>query len=59
MTRRGLELYLSKVEEETRARAASTDGWTFPKVDCGGILVPLEQLHDIAADEETMRSLPR
>lgn len=31
--------------------------WTLPRVDAGGIKVPLETLRDIAADEESNRSL--
>ena len=31
--------------------------WTLPRVDAGGIKVPLETLRDIAADDESNRSL--
>ena len=53
MTRRGLELFLARFPEpESKKR-----GWKLPKVNSGGIKVPLESLKDIARDEEGMRSL--
>ena len=33
--------------------------WTLPKVEVGRVKVPLARLHDLSADEETMRSFPR
>jgi len=52
MTRRGLEMFLARVIPGT---AASTD-WEIPTVNGGGIRVPLEQLHDIAAENEAATS---
>lgn len=53
MTRRGLELFLSRFPEA----AESKTEWSLPQVDGGGIKVPLEKLHEISADEETERSV--
>jgi hypothetical protein len=53
VTRRGLELFLDRFPSTEPARGA----WTLPRVDAGGIKVPLETLRDIAADEESNRSL--
>ena len=49
MTRRGLELFLARVGPAT----VPPDGWELPKVAGGGIRVPLQSLHDIAAADET------
>ena len=55
ITRRGLELFLDRYP-----RALPPSGqWQLPRVDGGGILVPLEQLAEIAASDEASRSLPR
>lgn len=54
MTRRGLELFL----DQFPAGATPANEWKLPKVDCGGINVPLEDLKDILADEQTARSHP-
>jgi hypothetical protein len=49
MTRRGLELFLERYPDEE-----SPDGtWNLPKVKGGGIKVPLDQLHDRSADDQT------
>ena len=53
VTRRGLELFLDRFPSTEPASGA----WTLPRVDAGGIKVPLESLRDIAADEESTRSL--
>ena len=53
VTRRGLELFLDRFPSTEPARGT----WTLPRVDAGGIKVPLETLRDIAADEESNRSL--
>jgi hypothetical protein len=53
VTRRGLELFLDRFPSTEPASGA----WTLPRVDAGGIKVPLETLRDIAADEESTRSL--
>jgi hypothetical protein len=54
MTRRGLELFLARYAEAPVPAAE----WTFPVVHCGGTKVPLDKLHEIAADEEASRGLP-
>lgn len=53
--RRGVEMLLSPFPEAS----ASSEKWKLPKVDCGNVLVPLEDLHRISADDEAARSLPR
>ena len=32
--------------------------WKLPCINTGGIKVPLTEIHNISADEESMRSLP-
>jgi hypothetical protein len=53
VTRRGLELFLDRFPSTEPARGT----WTLPRVDAGGIKVPLETLRDIVADDESNRSL--
>lgn len=53
VTRRGLELFLDRFPSTEPARRV----WTLPRVDAGGIKVPLENLSDIAADDESNRRL--
>lgn len=53
VTRRGLELFLDRFPSTEPTRSA----WQLPRVDAGGIKVPLDSLHDIAADDESKRSL--
>jgi hypothetical protein len=53
VTRRGLELFLDRFPSGEPAR----DAWQLPCVDAGGIKVPLENLRDLAADDESNRSL--
>lgn len=53
MTRRGLELFLARFPNP----APPKQQWKLPKVHGGGIKVPLEALHDIAARDEECRSL--
>lgn len=55
MTRRGLELFLARFPEEAPRKKA----WKLPKVRSGGIKVPLEELHRLAAEDEEIRSLGR
>ena len=55
MTRRGLELFLARFGNEVPAAKR----WSLPKVHAGGIKVPLAQLRDIAAEDESTRSLRR
>ena len=52
VTRRGLELFLDRFPSSEPARSA----WQFPRVDAGGIKVPLHSLRDIAAKDESNRS---
>ncbi len=51
MSRRGLEMFLD------RYPVATASEWKLPEVDCGGLLVPLEEFHALSAEEETFRSL--
>jgi hypothetical protein len=53
VTRRGLELFLDRFPSTEPARST----WALPRVDAGGIKVPLETLRDIATDYESNRSL--
>ncbi len=53
VTRRGLELFLDRFPSTESTRGA----WTLPRVDAGGIKAPLDSLRDIAADDESNRSL--
>lgn len=55
ITRRGLELFL----ERFPAGEPPREPWTLPTFDGGGIRVPLDSLHEIAADEEATRGLKR
>ena len=55
MTRRGLELFL----EGFPSTATGSDNWRLPQVNGGGIKVPLSDLREIAADDESTRSLKR
>jgi hypothetical protein len=54
LARRGLETLLDQYPPPPEVRGE----WRIPIVDCGRLLVPLESLHEIAAEEETLRSLP-
>ncbi|MFT4587526.1 MAG: hypothetical protein ACI9VS_002783 [Candidatus Binatia bacterium] len=53
MTRRGLELFISRYPE---ADAASSE-WSLPKVNGGQVRVSLADLHSIGSEEESGRSL--
>ena len=55
ITRRGLELFLDRYPKS----GPVSDPWQLPRVDGGGIKVPLDQLAGIAATDEATRSLPR
>lgn len=52
LIRRGLELLLDRWPEQP-----SLVQWTLPIFNSGGMLVALEELHEIAADEESLRSV--
>lgn len=53
VTRRGLELFLDRFPIHEPARGT----WQLPRVDAGGIKAPLDTLRDIAAADESNRSL--
>ena len=55
ITRRGIELFLDRYPESSGTRSS----WVLPRFDGGGLKVPLEKLHALAADEETGRSARR
>jgi hypothetical protein len=55
VTRRGLELFLDRYPMDSRPRRR----WQLPRVDGGGIKLPLARLHDVAAEDESTRRLPR
>ena len=55
LTRRSLELLLERYPAERRPAAK----WRLPRVDGGGLKVPLARLRDVLADEEQSRGLPR
>jgi hypothetical protein len=54
ITRRGLELFLDRYPQPRPAAGQ----WRLPRVDGGGIKVPLDQLAGIAATDEATRSQP-
>jgi hypothetical protein len=55
VVRRGLEQLLDRYPMEP----PSAKEWVLPSVDGGATLVPLEDLKQIAYDDETFRSMPR
>lgn len=55
LTRRGLELFLERFPHPAPLR----EGWKLPRINGGGIKLPLEQLHNIGAEEESTRSQRR
>jgi hypothetical protein len=55
ITRRGIELFL----ERFPASRPGKKSWKLPRIDSGGIRIPLARLHDVAAEEETTRSTRR
>lgn len=52
LTRRGLELLLDRWPENPVRKS-----WTLPVIDSGGMRLPLEQLRELSADEESRRSV--
>lgn len=56
VTRRGIELFLARFPKGAPARKGK---WRLPRVNGGGIKVPLAELREIAVDEESTRSLRR
>jgi hypothetical protein len=55
MTRRGLEMFLERIPKKRPEKGS----WKLPTFNGSGLKVPLADLHNISADEETFRSLPR
>lgn len=55
ITRRGLELFLERYPESNSTERS----WTLPKVNGGGIKVPLSDLREITSEEETSRRTRR
>lgn len=55
ITRRGLELFLNRYQETENPQRQ----WTLPKVNGGGIKVPLSRLREIEADGQSARSKAR
>ncbi len=53
--RRGLELLFDRYPD---VRTPSKP-WQLPRVDGGGISVPLDRLHEVAADDQESRGVPR
>ena len=55
ITRRGIELFLERFPQPM----PEPRKWQMPRVDGGGIKVPLEDLREISDGEEATRSLRR
>lgn len=55
ITRRGLELFLDRFPESPAPKRV----WKLPKVDGGGIKVPLTEIREIAAMDEEHRNRVR
>lgn len=55
LTRRGLELFLERFPETEPPPKV----WRLPKVNGGGLKVPLKRLREISANKEATRSLRR
>jgi hypothetical protein len=55
IARRGLELFLERYPQPP----VPSGQWHLPRVDGGGIKVPLEKLREVAATDESTRSQPR
>jgi len=53
IARRGIEIFMARFPEQE----AKSARWQLPKVNGGGIKVPLHQLHGISEQDETARSL--
>lgn len=50
LVRRGVELLLARFPESS----PDQEEWQLPRVDGGGLRVSLEELKDLAAEEETL-----
>lgn len=55
ITRRGLELFLQRFPQSAPQRKT----WQLPRVNGGGLKVPLAQLHEVTGEEESSRSVRR
>ena len=55
MTRRGLELLLERYPAPVTTQAA----WKLPKLNGGGLKVPLKRLRALAVEDEETRSIRR
>ena len=55
MTRRGLELLLDRYPR----RQQDAREWKMPKVNCGGLKVPLSRVRDYTFRDQETRGLPR
>ena len=55
IARRGIELFLERFPPSRAERK----GWQLPRIDGGGLKVPLDHLHEIAREDEATRSLRR
>ena len=55
IARRGLELFLDRFP----ASAPAPEVWKIPRIDGGGLKAALDELHDIAADDQFTRSRRR
>ena len=56
ITRRGIEIFLERFPPSR----PEPKGWQLPRIDGGGLKVPLDRLHEIAReDESTRRRRPR
>ncbi len=51
ITRRGLELFLDRFPESGPQKSS----WQIPKVNGGGIRVPLTKLKEVIAEDEELR----
>ena len=56
ITRRGIELFLARFPQAPATRGKD---WKLPRINGGGTKVPLSELHNHAADDESTRSLRR
>jgi hypothetical protein len=54
--RRGMELLLERYAPPSPAPRVA---WQLPKINGGGIRVPLEELKNVAASDQETRGLPR
>lgn len=52
ITRRGVELFLARYPDPVVPKQK----WTLPRINGGGLKVPLNQLRDVAAEDESSRS---